>query len=79
MPAGRSTERNLLYELKHYFETLMIPAPIGVLLSLLARALAGRCPILTSVSQLGAVKRSEVTILAAIKLTAPSRGKKDEK
>lgn len=63
--AGSSTERSLYDEQKHYFETLMIPAPIGVLLSLLASAPAGRCPILTSASQPGAVKSSEVTIPAA--------------
>lgn len=54
----------------------MIPAPIGVLLALLARELAGNCPILTSASQSGAVKRSEFTIPAAPKNTAPGRGKK---
>lgn len=83
MQAGSSAERSLLYEQKHYSETLMIPAPIGALLSLLARAHAGRCPILTSASQSGAVKRSEVTIPTELKHTAPSRGKitpkKDEK
>lgn len=45
---------------KYYFETLMIPAAAGVISSMLAR-LAGRCPILTSASQSGAVRRSEVT------------------
>lgn len=54
----------------------MITGPTGVLLSMLARALAGRCPILTSASQLGTVKRSEVTKPAAVKHTALSRGKK---
>lgn len=44
---GSSTEKTLLYVQKKHSETLMIPAPIGVLLSLLARALAERCPILT--------------------------------
>ncbi len=67
MQAGSSTEKHLLYEPKHYFETLMISVPMVVLLSLLTGALAVRCPILTSVSQLGAVRRSGVTIPAAVK------------
>ena len=79
MQAGSSPERSPLYEQKHDFETLMIPAPIGGLLSLLAGALAGRCPILTSASQLGTVERSEVTIAAAVKHTAPNGGKKTQK
>lgn len=76
---GNSTERTLLYEQKHYFETLMIAAPIGVLLSLLARALAERCPILTWASHLGAVKRSADFLLAVVKPIQPSRGKKTPK
>lgn len=67
MQAGSRTEKHLLYEPKHYFETLMISVPMTVLLSLLTGALAVRCPILTSVSQLGAVRRSGVTIPAAVK------------
>lgn len=62
-----SAERTLLYEQKQHFETLMIAAPIGVLLSLLARALAERCPILTWASHLDAVRRSVVTLPAAIR------------
>lgn len=77
--AGSSTERSQLYEQKHYFETLMIPPAIGVLLSLLARVLAGRCPILTSASQSGAAKRSEVKISAAVQHTAQSRERKTHK
>ena len=46
---------------------------------MLAGALAGRCPILTSASQLGTVERSEVTIAAAVKHTAPNGGKKTQK
>lgn len=80
MQAGSSTESNLLYEQKHYSETLMIPAPIGELLSLLAGALAGRCPILTSASQSGAVSMSEViTIQAEVNQTALRRVKKTPK
>ena len=60
---GRNQRREeSMYKERWYFETLII---IEVLLSLLAGALAGRCHILTSASQSGAVNRSEVTIPVA--------------